>query len=81
MKRVTWVVAVFLGSAAALYAGEKQLRADGWKDGQEPKIGGDGPGPGNLGGREGTRIERMEWTLTTEPSCSPYRAAHPGPRK
>jgi len=59
---------------------QEQLIKNGWKGGEEPKIGRDGKWQLNLYDPDETRVELMEFKPTKEPCCSPYTGPHPGPR-
>jgi len=60
-------------------AAREQLIKNGWKPGEEPKIGRDGKWQLNLYDPDDTRVELMEFKPTKEPCCSPYTGPHPGP--
>ena len=62
-----------------IHAAEKQLRANGWKGTEEPKIGRDGKWQINLYDPDDTRIEFMEFTPVQKPCCSEYTGPHPKP--
>ena len=54
------------------------LLKNGWKPGEEPKIGRDGKWQLNLYDPDGTRVEFMELTPVQRPCCSEYAGPHPG---
>jgi catechol 2,3-dioxygenase-like lactoylglutathione lyase family enzyme len=62
-------------------AAEKQLLKNGWKPGEEPKIGRDGKWQLNLYDPDDTRVELMEFKPTEKPCCSDYTGPHPGPNQ
>jgi catechol 2,3-dioxygenase-like lactoylglutathione lyase family enzyme len=59
-------------------AAREQLLKNGWKPGEEPKIGRDGKWQLNLYDPDDTRVELMEFTPTQKPCCSEYTGPHPG---
>jgi catechol 2,3-dioxygenase-like lactoylglutathione lyase family enzyme len=59
-------------------AAREQLIKNGWKPGEEPKIGRDGKWQLNLYDPDDTRVEFMEFTPTQKPCCSEYTGPHPG---
>jgi catechol 2,3-dioxygenase-like lactoylglutathione lyase family enzyme len=63
-----------------IHAAERQLIANGWKPGEEPKIGRDGKWQLNLYDPDETRIEFMEFKPVQDPCCSPFTGPHPGPK-
>jgi catechol 2,3-dioxygenase-like lactoylglutathione lyase family enzyme len=62
-----------------IHKAQEQLVKNGWKGGEEPKIGRDGKWQLNLYDPDETRVELMEFTPTKEPCCSPYTGPHPHP--
>lgn len=64
---------------ADIKATKAQLLANGWKPGEEPKIGRDGKWQLNLYDPDETRVEFMEFKPTEKPCCSEYGGPHPGP--
>ena len=60
-------------------AAREQLIKNGWKPGEEPKIGRGGKWQLNLYDPDDTRIELMEFTPTQKPCCSEYTGPHPKP--
>jgi catechol 2,3-dioxygenase-like lactoylglutathione lyase family enzyme len=62
-----------------IHKAQEQLVKNGWKGGEEPKIGRDGKWQLNLYDPDETRIELMEFTPTKEPCCSAYTGPHPHP--
>jgi catechol 2,3-dioxygenase-like lactoylglutathione lyase family enzyme len=62
-----------------IQAAKAQLLKNGWKPGEEPKLGRDGKWQLNLYDPDETRVELMEFKPTKEPCCSPYTGPHPGP--
>jgi catechol 2,3-dioxygenase-like lactoylglutathione lyase family enzyme len=62
-----------------IHKAQEQLLKNGWKGGEEPKIGRDGKWQLNLYDPDETRVELMEFTPTKEPCCSPYTGPHPHP--
>jgi catechol 2,3-dioxygenase-like lactoylglutathione lyase family enzyme len=59
-------------------AAREQLLKNGWKPGEEPKIGRDGKWQLNLYDPDDTRVELMEFTPAQKPCCSEYTGPHPG---
>jgi catechol 2,3-dioxygenase-like lactoylglutathione lyase family enzyme len=59
---------------------EKRLVADGWKPGEEPKLGRDGKWQLNLYDPDETRVEFMEFKPKETPCCSAFTGTHPEPR-
>ena len=53
------------------------LIGNGWKQGEQPKIGRDGKWQLNLYDPDGTRIEFMEFKPVQEPCCSKFTGPHP----
>ncbi len=62
-----------------IHAAEAQLRKNGWKPSEEPKIGRGGKWQLNLYDPDDTRVELMEFTPTQKPCCSEYTGPHPKP--
>jgi len=62
-----------------IQAAQKQLLKNGWKPGEEPKIGRDGKWQLNLYDPDDTRVEFMEFKPTEKACCSDYTGPHPGP--
>jgi len=60
-------------------AAREQLIKNGWKPGEEPKIGRDGKWQLNLYDPDDTRVEFMEFTPVQKPCCSEYAGPHPKP--
>jgi len=60
---------------------KKQLLKNGWKPGEEPKIGRDGKWQLNLYDPDDTRVEFMEFTPVQKPCCSEYTGPHPGQKQ
>src|SRR5712664_3089886 len=60
-------------------AAREQLIKNGWKPGEEPKIGRGGKWQLNLYDPDDTRIEFMEFTPVQKPCCSAYTGPHPKP--
>jgi catechol 2,3-dioxygenase-like lactoylglutathione lyase family enzyme len=58
-------------------AAREQLIKNGWKPGEEPKIGRGGKWQLNVYDPDGTRIEFMEFTPVQKPCCSEYTGPHP----
>jgi catechol 2,3-dioxygenase-like lactoylglutathione lyase family enzyme len=56
-----------------------QLIKNGWKPGEEPKIGRDGKWQLNLYDPDDTRVELMEFKPVEKPCCSEFTGSHPGP--
>ena len=63
-----------------IHKAQEQLVKNGWKGGEEPKIGRDGKWQLNLYDPDETRVELMEFTPTKEPCCSAYTGPHPRPQ-
>jgi len=59
-------------------AAREQLLKNGWKPGEEPKIGRGGKWQLNLYDPDETRVEFMEFTPVQKPCCSEYTGPHPG---
>ena len=62
-------------------AAREQLIKNGWKPGEEPKIGRGGKWQLNLYDPDGTRVEFMEFTPVQKPCCSDYTGPHPGSKQ
>jgi len=62
-------------------ATKQQLIKNGWKPGEEPKIGRGGKWQLNLYDPDDTRVEFMEFTPTQKPCCSEFTGPHPGPHQ
>jgi len=60
-------------------AAREQLIKNGWKPGDEPKVGRGGKWLLNLYDPDETRVEFMEFTPVQKPCCSEYAGPHPGP--
>jgi len=58
-------------------AARERLIKNGWKPGEEPKIGRDGKWQLNLYDPDDTRVELMEFTPVQKPCCSEYTGSHP----
>jgi catechol 2,3-dioxygenase-like lactoylglutathione lyase family enzyme len=63
-----------------IHAAKAQLIQNGWKPGEEPKLGRDGKWQLNLYDPDETRIEFMEFTPKEKPCCSDFTGPHPGPK-
>ena len=61
-------------------AAREQLIKNGWKPGEEPKIGRGGKWQLNVYDPDRTRVEFMEFTPVQKPCCSEYTGPHPGSR-
>jgi len=61
-----------------IQAAKAQLIKNGWKPGEEPKIGRDGKWQLNLYDPDDTRVELMEFTPVQKPCCSEFTGPHPG---
>ncbi len=61
-----------------IHAAEQQLIKNGWKPGEQPKIG-HGKWQLNLYDPDETRVELMEFTPVQKPCCSEYTGPHPKP--
>jgi catechol 2,3-dioxygenase-like lactoylglutathione lyase family enzyme len=59
-------------------AARERLIENGWKPGEEPKMGRDGKWQLNLYDPDDTRVELMEFTPVEKPCCSDYSGPHPG---
>jgi catechol 2,3-dioxygenase-like lactoylglutathione lyase family enzyme len=57
------------------------LIKNGWKPGEEPKLGRDGKWQLNLYDPDDTRVEFMEFTPKEKPCCSEFTGPHPGPKQ
>jgi catechol 2,3-dioxygenase-like lactoylglutathione lyase family enzyme len=64
-----------------IHATQQQLIKNGWKPGEEPKIGRDGKWQLNLYDPDDTRVEFMEFTPKEKPCCSEFTGPHPGPHQ
>jgi catechol 2,3-dioxygenase-like lactoylglutathione lyase family enzyme len=64
-----------------IQAAKAQLIKNGWKPGEEPKLGRDGKWQLNLYDPDDTRIEFMEFTPKGKTCCSEFTGPHPGPKK
>jgi catechol 2,3-dioxygenase-like lactoylglutathione lyase family enzyme len=62
-----------------IQAAKAQLIKNGWKPGEEPKLGRDGKWQLNLYDPDDTRVEFMEFTPKEKPCCSEFTGPHPGP--
>ncbi len=62
-------------------AAREQLIKNGWKPGEEPKIGRGGKWQLNVYDPDGTRVEFMEFTPVQKPCCSDYTGPHPGSKQ
>ena len=62
-----------------IHAAEQQLIKNGFKPGEEPKIGRDGKWQLNLYDPDETRVELMEFKPTEKPCCAEYTGPHPHP--
>ena len=62
-----------------IQAAKAQLIKNGWKPGEEPKIGRDGKWQLNVYDPDETRIEFMEFTPKEKPCCSEFTGPHPKP--
>ena len=62
-----------------IHPAEQQLIKNGFKPGEEPKIGRDGKWQLNLYDPDETRVELMEFKPTEKPCCSEYTGPHPHP--
>jgi catechol 2,3-dioxygenase-like lactoylglutathione lyase family enzyme len=60
-------------------AAKAQLIKNGWKPGEEPKLGRDGKWQLNLYDPDDTRSEFMEFEPAEKPCCSEFMAKHPRP--
>ena len=69
---------IALGVPSVREAAE-QLKKNGMKLTEEPKIGRDGKWQLNLYDPDDTRVELMEFTPVEKPCCSEFRGAHPKP--
>jgi catechol 2,3-dioxygenase-like lactoylglutathione lyase family enzyme len=61
-----------------IQAAKQQLLKNGWRPGEEPKIGRGGKWQLNLYDPDETRVEFMEFTPVQKPCCSEYAGPHPG---
>lgn len=64
---------------ADIQATKAQLISNGWKPGEEPKLGRDGKWQLNLYDPDETRIEFMEFKPAGKPCCSEFGGQHPEP--
>jgi catechol 2,3-dioxygenase-like lactoylglutathione lyase family enzyme len=64
-----------------IHAAKAQLIKNGWKPGEEPKLGRDGKWQLNLYDPDDTRIEFMEFTPKGKTCCSEFTGPHPGPKQ
>jgi catechol 2,3-dioxygenase-like lactoylglutathione lyase family enzyme len=64
-----------------IHATQQQLIKNGWKPGEDPKLGRDGKWQLNLYDPDDTRIEFMEFTPKEKPCCSEFTGPHPGPKQ
>jgi len=62
-----------------IHAAQQQLLKNGWKPGEEPKIGRDGKWQLNVYDPDQTRVEFMEFTPVQKPCCSDFTGPHPKP--
>jgi len=62
---------------ADIKAAREQLIKNGWKPGEEPKIGRGGKWQLNVYDPDETRVEFMEFTPVQKPCCSEYTGPHP----
>jgi catechol 2,3-dioxygenase-like lactoylglutathione lyase family enzyme len=64
-----------------IQATKERLIKNGWKPGEEPKLGRDGKWQLNLYDPDDTRVEFMEFTPKKNPCCSEFTGPHPGPKQ
>jgi catechol 2,3-dioxygenase-like lactoylglutathione lyase family enzyme/predicted enzyme related to lactoylglutathione lyase len=64
-----------------IQAAKAQLIKNGWKPGEEPKMGRDGKWQLNLYDPDDTRVEFMEFKPVEKPCCSEFTGPHPGPQQ
>src|SRR6266850_1038340 len=64
-----------------IHAAKDRLIKNGWKPGEEPKIGRGGKWQLNLYDPDDTRVEFMEFTPVQKPCCSDYTGPHPGSKQ
>jgi len=64
-----------------IQATKERLIKNGWKPGEEPKLGRDGKWQLNLYDPDDTRIEFMEFTPKGKTCCSEFTGPHPGPKQ
>jgi catechol 2,3-dioxygenase-like lactoylglutathione lyase family enzyme len=64
-----------------IQATKERLIKNGWKPGEEPKLGRDGKWQLNLYDPDDTRVEFMEFTPQEKPCCSEFTGPHPGPKQ
>jgi catechol 2,3-dioxygenase-like lactoylglutathione lyase family enzyme len=62
-------------------AAREQLIKNGWKPGEEPKIGRGGKWQLNVYDPDETRVEFMEFSPVQKPCCSEYTGLHPGQKR
>jgi catechol 2,3-dioxygenase-like lactoylglutathione lyase family enzyme len=62
-------------------AAREQLIKNGWKPGEEPKIGRGGKWQLNVYDPDETRVEFMEFAPVQKPCCSEYTGPHPGQKR
>jgi len=62
-----------------IQAAKAQLVKNGWKPGEEPKLGRDGKWQLNVYDPDDTRVEFMEFAPKEKPCCSEFTAPHPKP--
>ena len=63
-----------------IHSAQQQLLKNGWKPGEQPKIGRDGKWQLNLYDPDLTRIEFMEFKPVQKPCCSDFTGPHPSPK-
>jgi catechol 2,3-dioxygenase-like lactoylglutathione lyase family enzyme len=63
-----------------IHATQQQLIKNGWKPGEEPKLGRDGKWQLNLYDPDDTRVEFMEFKPVEKSCCSEFTGPHPGPK-
>ena len=63
-----------------IQAAKAQLIENGWKPGEEPKLGRDGKWQLNVYDPDETRVEFMEFAPKEQPCCSEFTGPHPGPK-
>jgi catechol 2,3-dioxygenase-like lactoylglutathione lyase family enzyme len=64
-----------------IHAAQQQLIKNGWKPGEESKLGRDGKWQLNLYDPDDTRVEFMEFKPAEKPCCSEFTGPHPGPHQ
>jgi catechol 2,3-dioxygenase-like lactoylglutathione lyase family enzyme len=62
-----------------IHSAQQQLIKNGWKPGEQPKIGRDGKWQLNVYDPDQTRVEFMEFTPVQKPCCSDFTGPHPEP--